>query len=93
MKLKNILCTQYDNIIDYGQFTLSSVNNNNNRLKPQSHPQLQSQPQSQLQIQPQPQQDTFRAPLPQQTQRYQANTYVPEYNLKASIFQQYIIKF
>lgn len=60
--------------VDYGQFTLSSVNNNNNRLKPQ--PQHPHQPLSQ--------QDTFRvaAPLPQPTQRYQANTYVPEYNLK-----------
>ncbi|XP_015365485.1 PREDICTED: uncharacterized protein LOC107162875 isoform X2 [Diuraphis noxia] len=68
--------------VDYGQFTLSSVNNNNNRLKPQHQPQLQSQPQ--LQLQSQPQQDTFRvpAPLQQPTQRYQANTYVPEYNLK-----------
>lgn len=77
-----------NNVTDYGQFTLSSVNNNNNRLKPQPQPhlQLQSQPQSQLQIQPQPQQDTFRAPLSQQTQRYQANTYVPEYNLKASAY-------
>ena len=71
--------------IDYGQFTLSSVNNNNNRLKPQHQPQLQSQPQ--IQLQSQPQQDTYRvaAPLQQPTQRYQANTYVPEYNLKASL--------
>ncbi|CAH1736815.1 unnamed protein product [Aphis gossypii] len=70
--------------VDYGQFTLSSVNNNNNRLpaKPQHQPQIQPQPQ--LQLQSQPQQDTFRvaAPLQQPTQRYQANTYVPEYNLK-----------
>lgn len=68
--------------VDYGQFTLSSVNNNNNRLKPQHQPQLQPQPQ--LQLQSQPQQDTFRvpAPLQQPTPRYQANTYVPEYNLK-----------
>ncbi|XP_025419158.1 uncharacterized protein LOC112689592 isoform X1 [Sipha flava] len=65
--------------VDYGQFTLSSVNNNNNnnnnnRLKSQTQPQTQSQPQ----------QDTFRvaAPLQQPTQRYQANTYMPEYNLK-----------
>jgi len=72
---------QQNNFIDYGQFTLSSVNNNNNRLKPQL----------QHQHQPLPQQDTFRvaAPLPQPTQRYQANTYVPEYNLKASIIQVY----
>jgi hypothetical protein len=68
--------------LDYGQFTLSSVNNNNNnnnnnRLKSQTQPQTQSQPQ----------QDTFRvaAPLQQPTQRYQANTYMPEYNLKVSI--------
>jgi len=73
---------------DYGQFTLSSVNNNNNRLKSQPPHQHQSQPQPLLQHQPQ--QDTYRvtAPLPQPTQRYQANTYVPEYNLKVS----YIIK-
>lgn len=82
--MKKYLYNYYINITDYGQFTLSSVNNNNNRLKPQPHLQLQSQPQPQLQIQSQPQQDTFRTSLPQQTQRYQANTYVPEYNLKAS---------
>ncbi|VVC35996.1 Hypothetical protein CINCED_3A022481 [Cinara cedri] len=66
--------------VDYGQFTLSSVNNNNNRLKPQ----LQLQPQPQPQPQHKSQQDTFRiaAPVQQPTQRYQANTYVPEYNLK-----------
>lgn len=81
-----------NNFIDYGQFTLSSVNNNNNRLKPQSQPQpqlqLQLQPQIKPQHQPQPQQDTFRvsAPLQQPTPRYQANTYVPEYNLKVSTY-------
>ncbi|XP_050424602.1 uncharacterized protein LOC126835818 [Adelges cooleyi] len=50
--------------VDYGQFTLSSVNNNN-RLKPQP--------------------DTFRVSVPippQPTPRYQANTFLPEYNLK-----------
>lgn len=68
----------YD-FIDYGQFTLSSVNNNNNRLK--------TQPQPQPQHQPQIQQDAFRvaAPLQQPTQRYQANTFVPEYNLKVNV--------
>ncbi|XP_050549101.1 uncharacterized protein LOC126910517 isoform X4 [Daktulosphaira vitifoliae] len=52
--------------VDYGQFTLSSVNNNNNRLKPQPDP--------------------FRVSVPvsQATPRYQANTFVPEYNLKVT---------
>lgn len=77
---KNYFNFKTNLFLDYGQFTLSSVNNNNNRLKPQTQHQSQPQPQ----IQNQPQQDTYRiaAPLPQPTQRYQANTYVPEYNLK-----------